>query len=43
MENTKRNIRGVFKVKRICEAAVTVSKYSGTYAVKYRNKVYRLH
>lgn len=43
MEIAKRIIRREFKVKRICEADVTVSKYSGTYAVKYRNKVYRLH
>ena len=43
MEIAKRIIRREFNVKRICEADVTVSKYSGTYAVKYRNKVYRLH
>ena len=43
MEIAKRIIPREFNVKRICEADVTVSKYSGTYAVKYRNKVYRLH
>ena len=43
MEIAKRIIRREFNVKRICEADVTVSKYSGTYAVKYRNKVYHLH
>lgn len=43
MEIAKRIIRREFKVKRICEADVTVSKYNGTYTIKYKSKVYRLH
>lgn len=43
MEIAKRIIRRGFKVKRICEADVTVSKQNGTYTIKYKGKVYRLH
>lgn len=39
----KRIIRREFKVKRICEADITVSKHNGTYTIKYKSKVYRLH
>lgn len=43
MEIAKRIISREFKVKRICEADVTISKHNGTYTIKYRGKVYRLH
>lgn len=43
MEIAKSVIRREFRIKRICEADVTVSKYNGTYAVKYKGKSYRLH
>ena len=43
MEIAKRIIRREFNVKRICEADVTVSKSNGTYTIKYKSKVYRLH
>lgn len=42
-EIAKRIIRREFKVKRICESDITVTKYNGTYTIKYKNKVYRLH
>ena len=42
MEIAKRIIRREFKVKRINEAKVTVTKYNGSYAVNYNGKVYRL-
>ena len=44
MEIAKRIIRREFKVKRICESDVTVSKYNGTYTIKYKykSKAYRL-
>ena len=43
MEIAKRIIRREFKVKRINEAKVTVTKRNGTYAINYKGKVYRLH
>lgn len=43
MEIAKRIIRREFKVKRICEADITVTKHNGTYTIKYKSKVYRLH
>lgn len=43
MEIAKRIIRREFKVKRINEAKVTVTKRNGTYAINYNGKVYRLH
>ncbi len=43
MEIAKRIIRREFKVKRICESNVTVTKYNGAYTIKYKSKVYRLH
>ena len=42
MEIAKRIIRREFKVKRICEADVTVTKYGKSYTVKYKSKAYRL-
>ncbi len=42
MEIAKRIIRREFGVKRICEADVVVSKYNGTYTIKYKNRVYCL-
>lgn len=42
MKIAKRIIRREFNVKRICEADVTVSKYNGTYTIKYRDKAYRV-
>jgi len=43
MEIAKRIIRREFKVKRICEADVTVTKSGKSYIVKYKSKTYRLH
>lgn len=43
MEIAKRIIRREFKVKRINEAKVTVTKCNGSYAINYNGKVYRLH
>ncbi len=43
MEIAKRIIRREFKVKRICEADVKVSKSSNGYTVSYKGKAYRLH
>lgn len=43
MEVAKRIIRREFKVKRICEADVTVSKSNNRYTVKYKGKAYSLH
>ena len=42
MEIAKRIIRRELKIKRICEADVTVSKHDGAYTIKYRGKIYRL-
>lgn len=42
MEIAKRIIRREFKVKRICEADVTVSKSNNRYTVKYKGKAYCL-
>lgn len=42
MEIAKRVIRREFKVKRISESDVTVSRNNGTYTIKYRNRAYRL-
>ena len=43
MEIAKRIISREFKVKRINEAKVTITKYNGSYAINYNGKVYRLH
>nr|WP_325304664.1 hypothetical protein [uncultured Oscillibacter sp.] len=43
MEIAKRIIRREFKVKRICESDITVTKYNGAYTIKYKSRVYRLH
>lgn len=43
MEIAKRIIRREFKVKRICEADVKVSKSGKSYTVSYKGKAYRLH
>ena len=43
MEIAKRIIRREFKVKRICDSDVTVTKSNGAYTIKYKGKVYRLH
>lgn len=42
MEIAKRIIRREFKVKRICEANVKVSKSDKGYTVSYKGKAYRL-
>ena len=43
MELAKRIIRREFKVKRICESDITVTKHNSTYIIKYKSQVYRLH
>ena len=43
MEIAKRIIRREFKVKRICEPDVIVTKFNGAYTIKYKGKVYRLN
>ena len=43
MEIAKRIIRREFKVKRICEADVKVSKSGKSYTVSYKGKAYRLN
>ncbi len=42
MEIAKRIIRREFKVKRICETDVKISKTGKSYTVSYKNKCYRL-
>jgi len=42
MEIAKRIIRREFKVKRIIEGDITVSRYNGAYTIGYRGKTYRL-